>query len=319
MNEKIKHFIQNSPLVRSKEEEFNGDKVFVIKYKNKVFYDNLWTPELQMLRGVVLDKDYNIITNPFIKVFNYQERDTVIPLHHRVLAVQKINGFMAACSFYKGKLIVSTSGTISSEYADMARKWLEPHEVYLKEISTRIGSDYPSFIFEICDPSDPHIVYENPGVYLLGMRVPVWDSPQNVISQFHLDKIANEMHVMRPYWRTYQKFSDLLEELKDCKHEGYMVYDIGGNKPSHYYDQPEPIYGSLKLKSPFYLTVKFLGRISDKRIEGLFEDPEKFKKNIDEEFYKIVDFIVDNKDKFLSKIKQERILYIREYFLNEKS
>lgn len=310
---RIESFIKNSPLVRIKEEEFRGDTVYVVKYKNKVFYDNLWTPELEALRGVVLDKDYNLISNPFLKVFNNTESGHEIGRERSVLAVQKINGFMAACTFYKGKLLVSTSGTISSPFADMAYEWIKPHEPYLQDMASRLNN--PTFIFEICDPSDPHIVEENAGVYLIGVREVNWEADQNMLSQSQLDSVAEQMHMMRPYWRTHKQFSTVLDEIKDCRHEGYMIYDIGGNPPLHYLSNPEPIFNTVKLKSPFYLTLKFLGRMSKKKEEIIFTDPEKLKRTIDEEFYGIVDHIATIRDKYVSMKNEERIKYIREYFL----
>lgn len=311
--EQMKHFIQNSPLVRVKEEDFHGDKVLVVKYSNKVFYKNLWTPEIEALRGVVLDKDYNIISNPFFKVFNHTENDTDIPRHHRVLAVEKINGFMAAATFYKDKLLISTTGTISSPFAELARKHIELREAALRLAANKLSN--PTFIFEVCDPSDPHIINETHGLYLLGVREKRWEADQNMVSQRVLDLVAKELQCMRPYWRTHQSFQELLDLNKTVKHEGFIVYDIGGNRPDYYMGKAGPVFGTLKLKSPFYLAIKFLGRMADKNSDLLFENPESFKKKIDEEFYAIVDFIYNNKETFLTKTKEGRIEYIREFFL----
>lgn len=47
----------------------------VIKYNKKAFFDRKWFdhPELEYARGIVIDEDRNIISNPFHKVYNYGE------------------------------------------------------------------------------------------------------------------------------------------------------------------------------------------------------------------------------------------------------
>ena len=38
----------------------------VVKYKNKVFYKELWTPELCRMRGLVVDENWNVIVRPSV-------------------------------------------------------------------------------------------------------------------------------------------------------------------------------------------------------------------------------------------------------------
>lgn len=292
--EQIREFVENpdnSGLVSKKETSIPG--VYVLKYKNRVFYKNLWNEVLLNCRGTLVDDDYNVIQRPFTKIFNHGENGTDISRDEYVFAVQKINGFMAAATWHNDELLVSTTGSTDSDFAKLARKWLDKEKYYdtFKE-----WSDY-TFIFEIVDESDPHIVYENPGVYLIGTREKDWNVPNHGFGEGMLDDIANDTGWLRLTWKV-ARFSDIVKEAKVAKHEGFVCYT---------FDQKQ----ELKIKTPFYLVTKFFGRMTDKRFRDFLENPGMAKRRIDEEYYHVIDFLVDNKDAFLKMKKQERINFVR--------
>ena len=76
--------------------EFAG--LSVLKYKNNVFWGNLWGKDDRLLecRGMVVDSHDNVVIYPFTKVFNHMENGTTAPDDKIVDAIQKVNGFMAA-------------------------------------------------------------------------------------------------------------------------------------------------------------------------------------------------------------------------------
>lgn len=106
----------------------NGLSVF--KYSRKVFYDQLWNtdPLLLEARGIVLDDDGNKVVWPFTKVFNYGENGAgeLLEASTPVVAPRKVNGFMAACRYWNGELIVSTTGSLDSDFAVLAREGFGP-------------------------------------------------------------------------------------------------------------------------------------------------------------------------------------------------
>ena len=80
----------------------------VLKYKNNVFWDNLWhtDPRLLECRGMVVDAEDNVVIWPFTKIFDRFENNTDVPQDQLVCVPRKINGFMAAMSVYNGEIIV---------------------------------------------------------------------------------------------------------------------------------------------------------------------------------------------------------------------
>lgn len=256
-------------LVKQKRYE-NGLSVF--KYARKVFYDALWNtdPLLLEARGMVLDDEGNKIIWPFTKVFNHHENNTELPLNTMIVAPRKVNGFMASVTRYHDEIVISTTGSLDSDFVGYARDMLAPLDLdYITEGYT--------WLFEIVHPADPHIVEEEVGAYLIGLRL---NKTGAMMDEAVMDTWGDIIGAKRPEWIRCN-FGQILEILKTCKHEGFMVrLDDQGQQTI------------MKLKSPHYLTKKWLMRMGTKRTPAMFNDTQKFKEGIDEEFYGAVDWIV---------------------------
>jgi len=291
----IQTFCEDNPrLVNIK--DTSNPNLRVLKYHNRVFYNNLWTPELLECRGTVIDKEWNVVSRPFTKIFNYgEDKAPYIDPNEWVTSVRKINGFMACLSFYNGEPIVSTTGTIDSPFAEVAKQHLRTYIDDFKEILGETQSAH----FEIVDCDDPHIIADEWGVWFLNIRENAWHAKQHMYTEARLDDLAKDLHIKRPEWKEVQ-FKDVFAELKTCDHEGFVVYTPFGEE--------------LKFKSLYYLTTKFLGRMGEKNVDFMYSFPEKFKKTIDEEFYDLVDIITSKfpKETFMFMEKPIRILVIRE-------
>lgn len=267
------------------------------KYKNKVFYKNLWhkSPLLLEARGLVFDADGFVAQRPFKKVFNIGENGTELQKDKLYKVVRKVNGFMAAASWQNGwNFLVSTTGTTTSKYADLARKRI------MQDTFWHGFSDNDTYIFEIADESDPHIVPEESGVYLLGVRE---KDTGHLLRQLTLKKISEHIECKLP--DSYDMIgSEILEEIKTVEHEGFAIYD---------YDTNEFI---AKIKSPHYLSKKAMMRMGTNKANWMFDNPESFKKTmLDEEFYEICGTILGlGKEYWLNLDEQDRRKVIEEYF-----
>lgn len=277
----------------------NGLSVF--KYSREVFYRSLWNqnPLLLEARGMVLADDGTKVIWPFTKVFNHHENGTELDLMTDVIAPRKVNGFMAAARYWKGELIVSTTGTLDSDYAKLARTYIEKLE------GIEIMASISTVLFEICDPSDPHIVEEEAGAYMIGARYMENTAHEyQMMTEGQLDVWAGLVGAKRP--EVFQgKFYQVLEMLATCKHEGYMI---------RLRDQEQTTV--MKLKSPHYLTKKFLMRMGQKKVTAMFDDKETFLQTIDEEFYRVVHFITRwfSVDNWIAYDDKQRREVIENYF-----
>lgn len=286
----LKEYAEQNPELVSVRTSLRYPNLRVVKYKNKVFYRNLWTPELQEMRGLIVDENWGVRVRPFTKIFNRGERKTDFDFGTWVCATRKINGFMACLTKDEDYgYIISTTGSLDSPYVALAEKYLNP----LKTHGLINGVTY---IFEIVDPSDPHIIDEEQGAYLIGARTVC---SRIDLLQCDLDLIAQGFGVKRPEWKLCY-FGEVVNESKSCRHEGFVVYDPSSQR-------------SLKLKSPYYLTKKFFARASDSKFT-----PEWFHNNretFEEEYFPLFDNISDNMAHFQGLDQESRKAYI-EAFLN---
>lgn len=250
----------------------------VLKYTQKVFYDNLWHLDwrIPLCRGLVLNRDDRVISRPFDKIFNYlgNGAGSNISQTKDVIAVDKVNGFMASITWHGSSFLVSTTGSLTGDHVTMAKEYL------LLGGIRDVVRQHPkhTFIFEIVHPDDPHIVPELMGSHLIGC-LEKWTNAKPA-GEPHLDELASAMGVKRPHWQKIA-FDKLLLLNSYSEHEGFVVRNTTSNNPM------------FKLKTPWYLTKKFLMRNN----QWLFKDPEVYKKSLPEEFYPLMDHILSSWDK----------------------
>lgn len=270
-----------------------GEGIYVLKYKKTVFFDNLWNDFLEECRGTIVDKDFNIISRPFTKIYNYgiEDKAPKLPADTMVTAYRKVNGFMVAVTIHKGELLVSTTGSTDSDYVGYAKDFINT-EKYLDVCKRWPGY---TFMFECVHEKDPHIIPELPGMYLLGMRRNEWHSTVEA-DPLELPILADAFgayHVSS----TTLTLGTLIKAVKLVKHEGFVFY----TKDSV----------SSKIKSPYYLTSKWVAR--NPRTDKLTNMQADIKKNLDEEYYPLVDAIRANIVKYTAMDEQARLAWVRSY------
>lgn len=275
------------------------DDLVLFKYHRKVFYDHLWDtdPLLLQARGHV----YSIVTkqlviNPFDKVFNYGESSAGlnIPDDHQVIIERKVNGFMAAVTWHHDDLLVTSTGSFDSPFVDLARKHLGFMGI---RFITRalVGS---TIMFEICDPSDPHIIEEKPGPYLIGYRL---NDPGSSLNGYCYDRDEiTQGGITNPSVR-FVSMKEAIQLGRDADHEGFMIKDAKTFKHI------------CKIKSRKYLGLKLMAR--SKKFFEPGQTKDKLKRCIEEEFYPIIDQIFDGygQERFLALPEQDRLDMMRNY------
>ena len=280
------------PLITRKESaRYPG--LFVKKYTKRVFYDNLWNQNEELLesRGHVETADGKIVIKPFTKIFNHHENGTNIDRDEQCVAIRKVNGFMA-CATYVAEVddvVISTTGSLHSDFVKMA----EEHLASVKSWIKLNGSVLTTYMFEIVDPRDPHIIQEEPGAYLIGRRFVAGDQPylSDILNESLLDILAEKMCVKRPMWSVC-RFSSIVEVAKHAKHEGFVVYGQISRT-------------ALKIKTPYYLALKAAARKKDiMRLN---------KQNVDEEFYELIDHLRSIESEFNAMDEQARLDYMRQF------
>jgi len=303
-------FVQNNKFVKMKPTPY--DNVFVLKYSPKVFYKYLWEGTFEECRGTLVDKDLNIVSRPYTKIFNHDEKFAPKFDDDEICLVSdKINGFMCAVTWHNDMVLVSTTGTTDSDFAKVARE--EVMKV-TNENMFKDHSDY-TFIFEVCTKEDRHIIEEDLGVYLLDVRLKKWDTPNiglgsneiaclRLTTQYRNEDNFNDSFKLPKHWM--YKFGEIESILKTYKREGFVVTSLDKTR-------------QVKMKSPYYLTSKFLAKLNNNNVELLLSNPQKCKARIDEEFYPIVDYLNENLDHFKTLDNFNKAMYVQAYFNGEKT
>lgn len=282
----------------------------VLKYRRNVFYENRFDDALLEMRGLILDTHDQIIVRPFKKTFNYSERiakNSKYPIDISddfiVNAVVKVNGFLGVCTHvqlpenhpshgaaFDGQTLFSTTGSLDSDFAKMVKSHCSQYE--------NMFTAYPnhSFLFEITDANDVHIIRENLGETLIGV-IEVATGQQ--WREREVNEVAARFGVARPQIIENIAFGDLKMLLKSVQHEGFMVFDAANDELL------------FKLKSPYYLVSKFFGRSSAANLGRKLD-----KRQLDEEFYPLVDYITENKAIFNELAELDKIAFIQEFLNN---
>ena len=296
--ESIKQYVENNPKLVTMRESESHPGLYVLKYKKRVFFDSLWNDFLEECRGTIVDKDFNIISRPFTKIYNYgvESKAPVLANDVKVTAYRKANGFMCAMTWFKGDILVSTTGSTESAYVDYAKEMMLKHACWADWQMAVNGAKGFTLMFECVHPSDPHIVPESAGMYFLGWRENSWESKVHGFGCEVVWKIFAEdtlkCHSVESYHYT---IGELVEESKRVKHEGFVFYTEDGV--------------SAKIKSPYYLTNKWVAR--NPRTDKLLT--KEFKELIDEEYYPLLSHIRVNIVEYTAMDEQARLAWVRNY------
>lgn len=280
----LRDFVENNPKLVTMRESTRYPGLFVLKYARRVFYDALWNDYLELCRGTVVDREFNVISLPFTKIYNFrvEEKSPVIADDVVVSAHRKVNGFMVAATWHNGEMVVSTTGSLDSPFVDMARSLMTERYAQICESYSQY-----TFLFECVHSEDPHIVPETVGMYLLGCRKKTWES----VVQTELNDWFTGLFKSHPVESFQVTVGELMDMAKTAKHEGFVFYTSDGR--------------AAKIKTKYYLTQKLLARKRD--ITSLNMEI------VDEEYYPLITAARAEGERFTNLDEQARLAWCREF------
>lgn len=149
-------------LITAKENSEAG--LFILNYTNEVQYNYLWTPALKACRGLIIDKDCNVIERPFEKFFNHDEPEGQRPLGEDYEVVEKMDGSLGILYFYGNNPYITTKGSF---FSDQAKVGTDIYQRRYKDVN--INKDW-TYLFEIIS-RESHIVldYDYEDLVLVGI------------------------------------------------------------------------------------------------------------------------------------------------------
>ena len=277
------------------------EDIYIYNYSKSCSLEGKWNEATMQCRGVIVDKDYNILARPFDKFFNYEEIEdkSIIPGGGAV-AYEKIDGSLGIMYWIGETPYIATRGSFSSDQALHATKVL--HTKYAKEIEVikHLRYNY-TFLFEIVYPENRIVVDYGDLDDIILLAIINNAHPENEIP----------ISTYAPYFTTakcYGKFENYLnlrEEIAGDNREGFVLrFDNGFRMKMKY----EDYFRLHRLRT--YLTKKHIFEfIETNRRDELQEMVDQF----DEEIKMSVGKIVKGFDDRYAEIEDEARAEYRDF------
>lgn len=256
----------------------------IYTYTDRATYDAMWTPVVEMARGLVLDHDnHRVVATPFPKFFNLGERGLTPPAEP-FEAFEKLDGSLGVLAHDGERWRVTTKGAFASAQALWAEAW-----VAARDTSALVPGT--TYCFEIVYPENRIVVsYQWAGLVLLaayGEDGREWSYPELVAVAAALGTRAAERYA-------YPSVAALVEAAAAFRadREGFVVRFASGFR--------------LKVKGAEYLRVhRLVSRVTPLALwEALAagDDLDAIRAQIPEEFWTDFDAIRSALDARLASI-----------------
>lgn len=236
-------------------------------YTQKTQYEQKWDNVTLMCRGLILDRDGNIIARPFKKFFNIEEgRHTPT---QKFSVYEKMDGSLGIVFHYEGKWRIATRGSFTSDQAEKGAELLKRYNL------EKLNPLY-TYMFEIIYPENRIVVNygDTEDLVMLG-KVCI----KTGVSFDVDDYIKHGFNVVRRY-DSVEDYGELKQRISDNA-EGFVVVFKNGSR--------------VKIKGTEYCRLhKIMTEVSTTSIwKSLLEDDdiEKLLEGVpDEYFYKIKNY-----------------------------
>jgi T4 RnlA family RNA ligase len=131
------------------------EELYIYSYTEKAQYDRMWNNETLSCRGLILDKDNNVIARPFSKFFNLEEainQGQQLPVEDFVVQ-EKFDGSLGILYWVGDKPFLATRGSFVSDQSQVGTEILQGYAGYFGELNR----DY-TYLFEIIYPENRIVV-----------------------------------------------------------------------------------------------------------------------------------------------------------------
>lgn len=286
----------------------SGD-LFIYNYTDKAVYNRVWTDETLQCRGLITDKEGNIVARPFPKFFNFQEYIDRIP-DESFDVYEKLDGSLGILYFYNNEPFIATRGSFTGEQAIEATtmlKSLYPHSINKLDQTL-------TYLFEIIYPKNRVVVNygEERSLTLLGV-IDTKIGEERPLDQFHdltfpLVKKIDGLNLI------------VIRDIRESNKEGFVIRFKSGFRLKFKFEEYVKLHGivtqvtakrvweMVKENKSFY---EFINNIPDELFAWIKEQEELFKEKynaIEKESRSSLDEVLASSDKTNRKELAQKIL-----------
>jgi T4 RnlA family RNA ligase len=205
----LKEMIENNYVNVNKHPTYD---LFIYNYTAKAQYDRMWNEVTLMCRGLILDKEYNIVARPFTKFFNLGEHENQVVPNESFKVFEKLDGSMGVLYWIGNEPFMATRGSFISEQSVKANAILRSK--YAKILRGLDASK--TYLFEIIYPENRIVVD--------------YGAMKDVILTAIIDTKTGENLPLSPdigfpIVKEYHGIKDIyaLKQLEKANHEGFVI------------------------------------------------------------------------------------------------
>jgi T4 RnlA family RNA ligase len=219
--------------------------LFIYNYSQKAQYERVWNDWTLACRGLIMDKDYNILARPFQKFFNLEEMENQIVPNESFEVYEKMDGSLGILYWIENEAFIATRGSFVSEQAQVATEMLRTQ--YAEVIPLLDKSK--TFLFEIIYPENRIVLdYGNERKLVL---LAIVDTQTGIeVETFHetsshkgFSETSSNEHFF-PIVKRYDGLNDLskLKQLEEENKEGFVVKYKNGYRLKVKFDEYQRIH-----------------------------------------------------------------------------
>lgn len=139
---------------------YNGDGLYIANYTNKAQFANEWTHAERVCRGLIFNRQHEVIARGMPKFFNEGDPRTEIEDDEPFWLFEKFDGSLGVSYLdLNGMPKIATRGSFTSDQANMANHMLyQPEYDEAREQITKASKLNKTFLYEIIYPENKIVV-----------------------------------------------------------------------------------------------------------------------------------------------------------------
>ena len=255
--------------------------ITIYNYSKFCQFKQQWNEITLQCRGLILDKDYNIVAKPFSKFFNLEEEKNIPNEPYTIY--EKLDGSLGILFYYEGWNI-ATRGSFTSEQSQRAQQILNQKYSHLLD---SLNKDW-TYLFEIIYPEN-RIVLD-------------YGDKEDLILLGIMNRVTLQEEELKDYGFPYLQPSQYdgmnFKQLKDLNvknHEGFVIKFSSGKR--------------IKIKFEDYVQLHgIVTEFSNKKVWEMLRDGKDINELIEivpDEFFEKVKEVKENLEKQFNNIKNK--------------
>jgi RNA ligase len=201
------------------------ESLMILNYTRKTQFEKYWNEYTLMARGLIIDREYNVVAIPFPKFFNYEEHKAEEIPRTSFEVYDKMDGSLGILFYYRDGWKIATRGSFVSDQAIRAAKILEQYDLDTLEM-------HSTYLFEIIYPENRIVVDYNgeEKLVLLGIT----NTTKGYLIDYTYDDMFEHMAFgNRPKFEIVKRYNGVnsIKELKArniLNQEGYVLRYANG-------------------------------------------------------------------------------------------